>query len=381
VAVDRKIIRKLDEWTAAGLVDADMKDRIHQYELQHASTRGFLFAITWLAVACIVLGVIALVASNWDVIAPAVKLGLYFMLFAGAGCTLLFGVRDRSILQELLRLGLMGYILAGIGLVAQIYHLHSSPWRGMVFWGATTLLLAVSSTTVWGAFLWVPLALSGWVGYLESLHLANSTFTAAITASLGVLGIFGSFPFTSFPHLTPFRKTTFAFACAALLIFSIAVPYARKEVMENSMFAAFMAVLVIWGLVLQLNRAYYPKGTRVGLWIFFGCAAIEACFIRFGQLGAWSNYNAKLLFTALFVGGTLSLGIAAFHFGQRRVFELLCLFIFLRLLVLYGELLLSLTMTGFGLISIGVFIFVGLWGWKKLKPGIYAKLEGQRNAH
>ena len=73
--------RKLKAWEAAGLIDGDTAARIRVWEAEHARPLG-LWAVFGIAALAIGLGILSVVAANWDRIPGEVRLGLHFALMA-----------------------------------------------------------------------------------------------------------------------------------------------------------------------------------------------------------------------------------------------------------------------------------------------------------
>ena len=68
--------RKLKAWVAAGLIDGATASRIRDWEAQHSRPLA-LWAVVGIAALSIGLGVISLVAANWDAIPGETRLALH----------------------------------------------------------------------------------------------------------------------------------------------------------------------------------------------------------------------------------------------------------------------------------------------------------------
>jgi uncharacterized membrane protein len=375
LSINRKLAQKLSDWTALGLISLEQKTLIEKHEIESDSKQGFLLAISLLAACCIVLGVIALIASNWSDIPAAVKLTVYFLSFSGLGGALIFRDKNSRLVKEVLRIALMGLVLGGIGLVAQIYHLHSAPWKGMVFWSGCTLLLALSSTSVVGPGLWLSLSLFALVSYLDSLHLHVTMETAIFILSLGSLGILATLPWKRFSNAVHFRTVAFTYSCLGTVVFTIITGYRFDAIMDGKVYLSLLSMFFLWGLAVIGAPSQFSSQFRITFHSFLLAAALQVALLPFFGNDPEHSTIRKLLTTLLFTGGTLGLGLSAFFYGYKRIFELVCLFIFLRLLLVYAELFMSLSLTGFALITMGVIIFAGLWAWQKWKRAIFTMLE------
>lgn len=375
LSMNRKLAQKLSEWAALGLISPEQSTSIEKHETELESKHGFIFAISLLAACCIVLGIVALIASNWAEIPAALKLTMYFLSFAGLGALLVFREKNTPVITEVLRIGLMGLVFGGIGLVAQIYHLHSAPWKGIAFWSGCTILLALSSRSILGFGLWLFMSLMALVTYLDSLHLHATMDTAIFTLCVGGIGILATLPWRRFPNLIHFRVAGFTYACVGTIIFTILTGYRFDAIMDLKVYVSLLSMFFLWGLAIYLNPSLYSSQFRMTFITFLFAAALQVVLLPFLGVDLENNIIRKLLTTLLFTGGTLALGLAAFYFGSKRTFEMICLFIFGRLIILYGELFLSLSLTGFALITMGILILAGLWAWHKWKSDIFAKLE------
>lgn len=73
------IYSKLSDWQKRGLITAEQQQKITDYE--NNVRRPMLYhALLFLSCFCIGIGVIAVIAANWEAIPAAVKLGVDFTL-------------------------------------------------------------------------------------------------------------------------------------------------------------------------------------------------------------------------------------------------------------------------------------------------------------
>ncbi|MCX7200562.1 MAG: DUF2157 domain-containing protein, partial [Proteobacteria bacterium] len=111
-------LRKLKAWEDAGLLDAATAARIRDWEAGHARPLG-LRAVIAVAVLAIGLGLVSVVAANWDAIPGLVRLAVHFALIAG--CAAALQRRDHDAL--LFVLGMLG--LTSLGHMGQVYQTSS----------------------------------------------------------------------------------------------------------------------------------------------------------------------------------------------------------------------------------------------------------------
>ncbi|MBV8879371.1 MAG: DUF2157 domain-containing protein [Planctomycetaceae bacterium] len=146
----------------------------------------------WLGGGAVVLGIMLLVASNWSGIPDLVKIGGFLLLFGGA----------HAVGFTISRLGLPyertaaafhfiggGLFLGGVGLIAQIYHLHGRPPNGVLLWLVSLVPLVIllrsaslSLLSVFAFVLWAHLeaAQSG-----SPFHIYDS-FALHLVLQLGI---------------------------------------------------------------------------------------------------------------------------------------------------------------------------------------------------
>jgi len=187
----RGLLKELEAWIAEGLVTRDQADRIRaRYERQPEGPGWGMLVFSGLGAVIIGLGVILMIAYNWEAIPRLVKLFLLFAAVAGAhgaGLHLFFRKpRLRALGEALTVLGTMLFG-AGIWLVAQIYHLDEHFPNGIILWGLGALSLAWILPSVAQGVL-AAVLLSIWCGtetfgFDSSMHVAPGL----ILAGVGVL--------------------------------------------------------------------------------------------------------------------------------------------------------------------------------------------------
>ncbi len=134
---------ELERWRAEGLVDERTAAAIAARYPDDGGTSA-AGAILLLGGALVGLGVIALVAYNWEELPRALKLGLLGIVMSGlqlAGFWLWRGARPR-LGQALVLAGVL-FFGANIGLVAQIYQVHDVWYGGVGAFAAGSLAAAL----------------------------------------------------------------------------------------------------------------------------------------------------------------------------------------------------------------------------------------------
>lgn len=143
---DHKVLeRHFRHWRDKGLVTSEHEARLRQASAELDRGRASTIvrtALGGLGGGLLLAGLVLIVAENWGAIPRFAKLGAWATL----QCTFLYlahelGARfkDRPYLAESLALVAGGWVLGGIALVSQIYHLDSRPANGVWFWLALVL--------------------------------------------------------------------------------------------------------------------------------------------------------------------------------------------------------------------------------------------------
>ena len=138
---DLKVLdRHLHHWREQGLMDAELEARLRRssQELDRSGVGSVLrTALAVLGGALVLAGLTLVIAENWMVLHRGVKLGGWAIFLAA----FLFGSQamarrfpDRPALAEAFAFVAGGWVLAGIALVSQIYHLNSRPPNGIWLW-------------------------------------------------------------------------------------------------------------------------------------------------------------------------------------------------------------------------------------------------------
>ncbi len=124
----------LRRWRSAGLIDDGAVERIGAWEAAHRRPL-WLWALSGMGVLAIGLGVVAVVAANWEEIPAGAKLAAALLLTGlCAGFVAVAWQRDREWPREVGALLLFGLVIGSIALVGQVYKLQSDPWQALVTW-------------------------------------------------------------------------------------------------------------------------------------------------------------------------------------------------------------------------------------------------------
>jgi hypothetical protein len=380
--------RKLEAWRKAGLLDVEQAARLARYEDQHSGgAQRVVWGISAVGGLAIAGGIISVVAAHWDNIPELLKLLACGALLLGSLGGAWFTARlGSSWPRDLFLLFHGGMVLAAVGLVAQIYHLHSHPWRALALCAIFALpaaAIAVHGLLTDAAIAYVTLSMGFFLserGWFD--HCYRDFGVGFLEASLGLAFLLGA------QFIQPLRST----AAAALRRWGVGL-----------MGVVAIAACVLWNTHPSWPRSTDPRG--YGPMGVFAVAALVCA--GWEMVGHKPGRNARLLALALlgallagaaltysdgalgqmprqFVGFGLfcalcaTLAVAAASAGSRFGTNLATLALAGRILALYFELAKDLMTTGVGLIVTGgvcLGIAYGWWRFRSLLP-VAPRLDG-----
>lgn len=348
--------KHLIRWQEAGLLTAEQVKAIVDHE---AGRNGFWssWGFTVLGVLAIALGIIALVASNWAALGMETKLGLDalgFVLLSG----LALKVRGNALAFEAVLLLFAGYVLASIGLIGQLFHL-SGPMHGtLLFWCALTFPVVIFSKKGLAPWLWTAALTYVVYGFLGEWG-GDDSLKEMIALSIPAAQLLAAAVLRAWQ---PGRL--FGNACAwqgwlGLVMVWLVAPYmsllddhnlTTHAVLPGLMYGLLMVAAAVSKKPLQ-ERFYLTVATGIFWLMMFN-----------GLMGGVSALSHLLA-----LGAVMAAALYAATAGHEKLFHTFTILAALKLVWLYIDLLGSLAVTGFGLISTGVLILILVSLWKKKK--------------
>ncbi|MEY4722461.1 MAG: hypothetical protein RIQ46_2186 [Pseudomonadota bacterium] len=363
--------RKLRAWQDAGLIDAATAWRIRDWEQANARPL-LLWAVIGIGALAIGLGLVSVVAANWDAIPGQLRLAIHFAVMVGLSGWLWWrdpGLsRDHPWMHEagVFVLGALG--LTFMGHLGQVYQTSSPLWQPVGLWLLlfAPLLLGRGLSWLTAAMLFGGFLFAAWNHALEwngpwpeGTETARMVREAALVSAPVLFG--GASVWMAGRSLREAfwrRLGQMALAYAVVGASIMAIVAIERMPDERDAKSIFAAALVACGFGLASAAGLFrlrqgPSGlSRAG--IMAGCAAMPV--IAYGLSG--DETVAALLFMALWAG----IGAAALHAGWRGVFQAAVGVIAVRLIVLSFELAGDLLTSGAGLIVSGLLILGIAWG-------------------
>lgn len=359
--------RKLTAWQAAGLIDADTAMRIRAYEAQHSRPLA-LWAVIGIAALAIGLGVVLVVAANWDAIPGLVRLGIHFALMAGLAGYLWRAGDGLAARQPWLHEGAL-FVLALLGMaflghLGQVYQTSSPLWQPLALWLAlfAPVLLARGQSWLIAVLVFMVATYTAWDFaqiYTEDLSSADALLIALVTALTVLFAPLGAWQRGRSARPDFWRRLEQLGAAYALGGTSFAAIYAGVEAFGgsgNDLVAiapqALRAALGIGaGVVVAMVRPTVSGRAAGAILIVAGLAMLLAYPL------SGSRVVGALLFMALWTG----VAAASLKGGWRGVFQFAVAVIAVRLIALSFELEDDLLTSGAGLIFSGVLILGVAW--------------------
>lgn len=378
------ISNKLSIWVKEGLIDQNQANKIQDFEDRSPNTSWGMYGIVGIGVLVVMTGVISLIAANWEELSDFSKIISYFVTLG----ILSFYTFKRSSVEGLVREGLLIayslFLLAGIGLVGQIYNLESESWRATLFWCGLTLPLALNSKRSLLPHLW-------FIGLYTTLALwtfEQSEIPSHLLVTLGItyllLGI--SFGFSNYIPIG-FVRTCRTWAIIVVLVpgaimantfWANGSPSTRFYNSSSTLELIFVLVSLLISLFL-INRARLSTSSDIA----FKPLTFKAIYLTLCSTAALlipplvtPIGKHEVIGCILFLLPWCGIAIASVIEDRKRLFDLAAFVIGARFVTVYFEVFGSLAATGFGLIISGSVILFTVYIWHKYRS-VLAKLIKQ----
>jgi uncharacterized membrane protein len=362
--------RKIAQWHDAGLIDAATRDRLMAYEADHARPL-LLWAVWGIGALAIGLGLVSVVAANWEDIPGLVRLSVHLALIAGL-LGLLFAREGRLGAQSPWTIEALVFITAALGLtffghLGQVYQTSSPLWQPLALWLALFAPLLLLTGRSWptalavlGGAVWCVWDYAGTrLGYgAPALPAGLRLWIACITAVPVLFAPLAAWWRSRSARQDFWRRLEQLGLAYAVGGASLACALASAGGFDGGELAGEAgamalrgAVAVLAGLGVALARPGL-SGRMAGAIIAGAGVAVPLAYALDDAI-----VPAALLFFALWAG----IGACALAARWRGVFQLAVGAIALRLIILSFELAGDLLTSGFGLILAGLMILGVAW--------------------
>ena len=370
---------KIKKWISEGFINAEQGEAILSYEnaSKSNSSSWILYGFLMVAVFSTGLGLIALIAANWRIIPPFLKLAGYFLLLGStAFFTLKFkfdsqNTKQNKVWFEPLLVFFMILCLAGIGLISQIYNIKGESYQALLFWSLITSGLMILSRKGLTMYIWLGglyMALIGWLLEIvdDSLYFKITLLHPLFFLVLAML-FHNKKLITAVPGLLSKRKVLEEWALFTSFI-SLAFFHVSSYQMGFSVSEFFFLGLLFLGSVGSIFLSDYKKIQKYLL------SSILCLFFLF----YFFLFSLKLNSLVLMAFSSLVLALFAFFFATLKKINLFMFFVvalILRILFFYINIFKSLTWTGLILLVLGFIIVLSIQFVKKNKEELTQWLE------
>ncbi len=374
--------KKINSWLRAEIIDENIADKIRQFE-NKSSRIGVFLVLSGLGGLALGAGVIALVASNWELLPAWIKLAIDILVMAALSFGIvLTGVPSKQWQKETLIIVYYLIFLASIGLVGQVYQLGSPVYQGMVLWtlgSAPLVLMGVSRSLAmfWlvGILTTYVCVVEAFIGNLEPLYKKEAI---ALFTFLPPFIFFIISSLSSFRRLKPQFVSVFEPASVTWVLimgFCSQFVWYQKISDQDVLFwspLALMAVTVVFAVFYKFELITSNIKFAVMLRIFLVVNSFLICLPWVLPRQAYDLVGVASHFVLCGI-----LGWIAIKISHRKLFNWMSGLAGFRIVIVYFEVFGSLLETGFGLIATGIFILSFVWIFLKKFPRWETLISGK----
>lgn len=323
----------------------------------------FLYAVAGLGALAIAIGLVSIVAANWDAIPGRIKIATDLLLVLGCGVVYIrLGSRWPLWARDALLLVVYGLTMGSIALIGQVYQLGGSAREAMAIWSILTAPLMALGSTEFLATIWLfglQSTCATWLIWLSERPL-NADGWALLGASLVPWLLLAIGHSSWLQRLRPAYAWVLVALGWAELVLSASIgaqafySNARKEPWDPLWFGFVVALLVVAWLWRHLTPTL---GGKVVRWL-----PITALFLVYVPARV-SPGDWDLAAALAFIGLWLLVALSAHRAGMLRLLNLATAVIGVRIVIVYFEVFGSLLSTGLGLVTGGVLTLSLVWLW------------------
>jgi uncharacterized membrane protein len=246
----KKISAFLKEAEEKNIIDAASSENLQEFAKNYSGKSAvnvFTNSIGFSGGFTVLLGLILLISHNWSQISDLVKIFSYVASLAGFYFFASLLQKKNPKISNILYFIAAGYVLAGIGLIAQIYHLSSNSGEAFLIWFIMILPLAFLLRHKWIGVMAI-FAFYSWLsmnafanGNLQNLKTVTAHFTTMAISLIMIPRFVRSFN-DCFDHVK-------FFGLALLSIIVMAMGFDHKIIMaefngELSLHPVIIAVFI-----------------------------------------------------------------------------------------------------------------------------------------
>lgn len=361
--------QRLKRWTEAGLLEPQQAQRIRDFE-QGREKPLLLYAIAGLGGLAIAIGVVSIVAANWDDIPGRVKIGLDLVLLAAGGIAIGWGnARWPTWVREAVLLVSYGLTLASIALVGQVYQLGGSARVALGVWSLLTAPLMLLGTTSLVAVVWLiglQTTIGVWMVWLDDWPISAErwalTGTSLVPWLVLALGDASWFKRLSSSYASTFVTMAWAelVLCASIGVNAFYDDAQREP--WNALWLGFGIAASVLGLFWHRHRTDAHLQHKAGL--------LAVCLVSIYVPARISPGDWDLVAALSFIGLWLLVAFVSHRARHYWLMNLATAMVGGRILIVYFEVFGSLLDTGLGLVVGGALTLLLVWSWWRTRRGL-----------
>ncbi|HET7203643.1 MAG TPA: DUF2157 domain-containing protein [Steroidobacteraceae bacterium] len=341
--MDTTITRRVEQWRASGVIDADTARRIRTWEREHGTVQGSRLGRLAFAFggALLAAGILLFVAANWAQVSPWARFALLALTVATLHLAAALVPRRTQMLATTLHAVGTAALGAGIFLAGQTFHLAEQWPAGFLLWSigaafalwwlrdAPHVLYVATLVPAWLVGEWdmrigfgsqaafavtaTGLFVLG-AAYLSAVDVEARAHWRHVLARLGAVALVGAgvvLPFAAFEQGAPLGRDGTAIPAAALVLgWSVAalVPLAVGFWLRGRAAWPLVIALAFAVAVTQFDASTTPP--RLALHVLYLLAAVG--------LTAWGVRDAHRLRVNV---GVLAFALTVLSFYYSSVFD------------------------------------------------------------
>ncbi len=375
--------RKLAEWQKAGILSAEDAARILAYE-GHEARPYLLYAVGGLGALTIALGVVAIIASNWEAIPGGIKLAIDIGLAIGLAAGILAVDRRRiDWLRETLIALYWGYVLASIGLISQVYHLGGATWQALLVWTGLTFPLVTRGHSGGLASLWVLALHATYFMVLERITRTGRPSEGLLIGLVGLAPLLCLAVASSaaverarpqFHHAFAGLGWCEALAMTSLATFAFLEAPLRPDTLQGFWIATGIAAVLIAYLVARADRLVDHPGAVLPLRVLL----VMLLVLGYGPI-LLAQRGMNLVGALAFIALWAVVAWVGYASHNARILNLATAIIGIRLIVVYFEVFGSLLDTGLGLVTGGLLTVALTYFWARKRREIAGRFSEEHS--
>lgn len=389
------IAKKLELWQQEKLISVEQTKAILNFESQSRKPI-FMYYLLALGLFCIGLGIVSLIASNWQIIPAQIKLLLDLVLLLGVA----WGLYDTNSKGKLwvfegLTLFYAILILASIGLIAQIYQIQPDGYKAYLLWSILVFPMVIYTSRTALPIIWLPVLSVSGLDLLDNIpffsrimDILGRSFPFAISIS-GILVLSFVYRFlavnfrTRLASLIKSMKFWLVFDIVIMILImdflggnSFHTDFGSKLFNHGNQWSTLVIAILIIGTVgfgYFSNKHNYSRLLTCVMAILLGFSLIYIVLPNNEtMLNLWGFLLSSSVLCCLVAYALLK--------SRRRLLNLTTALIALRIFIVYLQVFGTLLLTSIGLIVSGFVFLAILYAWRRLNLDKFITVRETKNA-